>query len=149
MARHKPSSILISLLIIGGIFFGMFFIAKSQKIERLRTSLKYVLEDIFYSFKESTFTSRRPPLTTIDLEESLKANLREPFGHFSPQEWRWFWNLIYGRHLDESKWPRTTRQLTREEVEYELTVSYQNPFNYFQDEQWDIFWRHILKGKVF
>lgn len=149
MAKQRPSSVIISLLIIGGLFLGVVQIAKSQRAEKVRTGLKDTLLDIYYSFKDNITTSRRPPLTTIDLEESLKASLREPFAFFTPQEWRWFWTLLYGKFLDESRWPRTKRQLTREEVEYELSMAYKNPFGYFQDKQWDIFWQHILKGKVF
>jgi hypothetical protein len=147
--RRKPISLLISIVILTVALTVLIQAGKHEKAENARMGIFSIFQRMFTSYKQSVFTSRRPPLSVMELEANLKNSLPDPFVRFSPREWRWFWNLLYGRHEVDSSWPRTVRQLTREEVEAELIFNYDYPFFRYNDRQWNAFWGQILKGKVF
>ncbi len=149
MRKATPASFLISVLIVGGLWWGLMQMAKSPRSDAVRASVKGGIRASWESFRDSLFYSRKPPLTTIELEANLQNNCPEPFARFGPQEWRWFWELLYGRVEDKSRWPTTTRQQTQDEVEAELAYSYPELFANFGEKQWQMFWGQILKGKVF
>ncbi|MFH1045805.1 MAG: hypothetical protein V1727_02440 [Candidatus Omnitrophota bacterium] len=149
MRKVTPASFLLSVLIVGGLFWGLMQLAKSPRGDAVRASVQGGIKASWKSFRDSLFYARKAPLTTIELEANLQNSCPDPFAQFSPQDWQWFWKLLYGRVEDKSRWPRTTRQMTQDEVEAELAYSYPQPFANFREEQWAMFWGQILKGKVF
>ncbi|MFC1632272.1 hypothetical protein ACFL1I_01030 [Candidatus Omnitrophota bacterium] len=115
-----------------------------------RATIGQQIKTSYNNFLDSIFWSRKPPLTTIALEENLKRSLPRPFASFDRGEWDWFWHLLYGRFPDEgTRYPQVTRQLDQAQVQEELAHYYAQPFANFGERQWGIFWIEILEKKVF
>lgn len=141
---------LISWVILSLVILALLQIARGQDAGRIKAAFWNKVNIIYEYLLSSTAPSRRPPVTTIELEENLRANLPVPFADFSEDDWRQFWHLLYGKFPEDSEgWPRKRRQLTRPEIESELAYYYGRPFNTFNQRHWDIFWLQLLKGKVF
>ncbi len=128
----------------------IFNLIRSPGLGQFRAAVKERCAVILERPRASVYFSRKPPLSTVELEINLKTNLSLPFAGFKQDEWDWFWQLLYGRFsVDAPGWPKEKRQLDREEVQDRLIEYYPQPFAAFNEEHWSIFWRHILKGRVF
>ena len=150
MQFKKVVSVIIGLAVIVFGVFALLKAAKDPKINQLRTDLKDKTAIFFDNLREDISPQRRHPLTTIELEESLKVSLPVPFAEFNQEDWNWFWELLYGRFtVDSNGWPKRKRQSTRQEIQNILIDYYYRPFSSFRQRQWDIFWQRILRGKVF
>lgn len=150
MPNRKTVLAVIAWVVLGLSVFTVMQLTKYVKTEELRSAFKDKITAVRDTILSNLAISRNPPLTTVDLEESLKLYVRVPFTNFSRDDWDYFWHLLYGKFPDDSNtWPRRKRQLTREEVESELADYYGAPFSYFSDSQWSVFWKNALRGKVF
>lgn len=150
MAFKKTVSLIVSLSLLGLLVWMLFETARHSKVNDLRVSFKDKLQVLYENSQDMVNPARRAPLSTIELEERLKANLAVPFGKFSRRDWDWFWRLLYGRFKEDTPgWPKRVRQLSREEIQDNLIDYYYRPFASFGDKQWAIFWQQILKGQVF
>ena len=145
----KTIRAVIALTILALAVFVLLQAARHPKINNLRTAFKQKYDIVFDNLADSISPQRNQPLTTIELEESLKANLAVPFAGFSQDDWQWFWQLCYGSFAQDSGgWPKRKSQLSRQEVQNILADNY-NSFGRFTEQQWNIFWQHVLKGRVF
>ena len=150
VSAKKTVSLIVGWAIIGVVAFVFLQAAKHPRLGRIRTAFKDKAAIISDNLLDSVAASRRPPLTTIELEENLKRNLSVPFASFNQDDWEWFWHLLYGKFTEESgEWPRRKKQLTKQEIQSMLAEYYYRPFSSFREKQWEIFWQHILKGRVF
>ncbi|UCB56666.1 MAG: hypothetical protein JSV30_05520 [Candidatus Omnitrophota bacterium] len=152
MPLKKIALVIVSWAILAVVACAFFRLARHPRLSRMRGTLKEKSEtlgtNVFGEFSEEI--TRRPPISTIELEENLKVGLPVPFAKFSRTDWEEFWQVLYGKYeMDSGQWPRRKRQLSRQEVQTMLGIQYQQPFNSFTEEQWAIFWQRILKGKVF
>ena len=137
-------------VILGVLIFACLQAAKHPELEKIRTAFKDKIRIGYNNLRDSMVTSRRRPLSTMELEEYLKSNLAVPFANFSQDDWEWFWQLLYAKVTDDSSgWPKRKVQRTRQEIQDILTDYYYQPFGFFKEEQWRIFWQDILKGRVF
>ncbi len=149
MEFKKLISLIIGLTVIACVIFALLTAVNHPKINQLRTDLKYKTAVFFNNVRESVSPQRRHPLTTLELEESLKVSLPVPFVKFNQEDWDWFWQLMYGRFtIDSSGWPKRKGQLTKQEIQDSLAYCYPRPFGNFRQKQWNIFWQQVLKGKV-
>ena len=147
---NKTASLVISLAIIGLVGYGLWWLARSPQVNRVRGGLAQKVGRGYDNVVASNRISRMPPIATIELEERLKANMANPFAQFTLEDWQWFWSLLYDKaSVPSSDWPQLKRQLYREEIEYALIDNYYQPFGSFSEQQWSIFWQRILDGKVF
>lgn len=150
MLIKKLILLIIGLGVLTLMLFGLLKIAGHPAIEDSRESFKTRLDIVLNNFVGSISPQRSYPLTTLEMEESLKTYLAVPFRDFNQDNWKWFWNLLYGSiEEDTGTWPKRKRQLTREEIQNSLAYYYSQPFGGFGDQQWAIFWQRILKRKVF
>jgi len=130
--------------------FGLLKLAGHPAIEGSREGARSRLDIILNNLAGSISPQRSYPLTTIEMEASLKTYLAVPFRDFHQDDWKWFWNLLYGTiEEDTGTWPKRKRQRSREEIQNSLAYYYSQPFGAFGDQQWATFWQRILKGKVF
>ena len=150
MSVKKVVSFIISIAVWTSLIFVLFKLSKSSILTESRVLLKDKVAILLSNVSNFISPSRRPPVTTIELEQNLKNSLSLPFDDFSENDWKWFWRLLYERFpVDSQGWPKRKRQLTRQEIEGVLTDYYYQPFGSFKQQQWDIFWEYILKGQVF
>lgn len=138
----------VGLALVASLVYSLLEVAKHPASEGVRATLKEKAL-IYFNNLRSVIWARRPPLSTLELEENIKTVLPDPFGQFTREDWDWFWHLLYGSFTIDSGWPKQRRQLTQLEIEDMLIASFPQPFRYFQDEQWAIFWQHALKKRVF
>ncbi len=90
--------------------------------------------------------SRRPPLTFIQKEQTLKLFAPNLFESFSPQDWQKFWAILY-EPIEEKKGKFSVKRYrTEEEIKSYLIEEYPNPFSYFKPVHWGYFWE-IVWGK--
>jgi len=137
-------------VILGVLVFVCLQVAKHPRLEEIRTAFKDRIATGYNNLRDSIGTSRSPLLTTLELEENLRSNLRVPFASFNQDDWGWFWHLLYDKVTeDSSEWPRRRVQRTKQEIQDILADYYYQPFGSFREKQWEIFWQHILKGRVF
>lgn len=145
----KTFKLIIGVAIVALIVLVLLQAARHPKINNLRTAFKDKFAVLLENLAESISPARKRPLTTIELEGNLKANLAVPFASFNQRDWQWFWHLLYGRYTQDSDgWPKRKRQLTKEEIQNILADSYR-PFGRFSPQQWEVFWQRILKRRVF
>lgn len=145
----KTIRAVIALAILALAVFVLLQTARHPKINNLRAAFKQKSDIVFDNLEDSVSPQRRQPLTTIELEETLKLNLPVPFTGFNQDDWQWFWQLCYGAFTQDSgDWPKRKSQLSRQEIQNILSDSYK-PFERFSEQQWNIFWQHVLKGRVF
>jgi len=141
---------IIGLSVLALAVFGLLKLAGHPLIEGSRAGFKSRLDIILNNLAGSISPQRSYPLTTVDMEASLKTYLVVPFGAFHQDDWKWFWNLLYGTiEEDSGAWPKRKRQRSREEIQNSLAYYYSQPFGAFGDQQWTSFWQYVLKGKVF
>ncbi|MFH1245261.1 MAG: hypothetical protein V1662_02130 [Candidatus Omnitrophota bacterium] len=138
----------VSLAVVAFLAYGLLEVAQHPASEGVRETLKEKAL-IYIENIRSVIWARRPPISTLELEESIKNVLPNPFGEFTREDWNWFWHVLYGRYTVGSGWPKPQRQLTQIEVEDMLIDSFPQPFGSFNDEQWAIFWQYGLKKRVF
>lgn len=146
---EKVIALIIGLAIVAAAVFGLLQASRHPKTDEARNTFRDKSDILLGNLADSVSPLRKPPLTTIELEENLKSNLPVPFARFGQEDWDWFWNLLYARFTDDSGgWPKRKKQLTKYEIQSTLADSYQ-PFDRFTERQWNIFWQYILKGRVF
>ena len=125
-------------------------LSKHPQLDKARFSLKDKVSIFLSNLSETVAPARKPPLSTLEMEQNLAINLPTPFENFRKKDWDHFWHLLYGRFEEDSYgWPRRSRQLSQEEVEAELEAYYPRPFSFFGTREWGIFWKSLLKGRVF
>ena len=130
--------------------FGLVKLAGHPAIEGSREGFRSRAGLILNNLAGSISPQRPSPLTTVEMEASLKTYLAVPFRAFHQEDWNEFWNLLYGTiEEDTGTWPKWKRQRSREEIQNNLAYYYSQPFGAFGDQQWATFWQQILKGKVF
>jgi hypothetical protein len=101
-----------------------------------------------YFFSKGREPERKRPIGLLERETELALYIGEPFKEFSRDDWREFWNIIYGgfAKVDSGKGlPNRMRQLTPDEIKYELSSRYPQPFSYFREQHWRIFFDIIEK----
>jgi hypothetical protein len=150
MAGKKAVLIIVGWAVLVTAVLACLKIADHPGMKRFRENSKNTFTTVIGNLSDRGPAARRRPITTIEMEENLKANLSVPFKKFDERDWEWFWDLMYDKYPEEgSGWPKRKRQLTRQEIEGILTEYYYQPFGSFRERQWGIFWQHILKEKVF
>lgn len=91
---------------------------------------------------------RHQPVSSLQKQTELELYVGEPFRSFSKQDWRKFWEIIYGAYPMEPPerpgLPARVRQMDRDELAYELAMRYPQPFAYFTPEHWRIFFSIIF-----
>jgi hypothetical protein len=135
------------LLVIG--FLALFLIIKYQNsikdlwlfnLEKLKIHLDNFLNPQI---------ERRRPITLLDREDELRLYIGEPFRNFTPEDWDWFWDIVYGVFPEgepqKKGLPKGMRQLNFNEISSKLMSRYPQPFTYFKKEHWNIFFGIIFK----
>lgn len=145
--RLKP----ILLLVLGFAVLGaLFYYRDDLKDFTLFSAEKARIHFENFFFAAGSGVVRRMPISTIKTETELQLYIGPPFRDFKPEEWRAFWQLIYGAYprvpAEKEGLPNKMRQLNREEIAFELAQLYPNPFSYFRPEHWQSFF-DIVFGK--
>ncbi len=136
---------IVLFLIIGAVKFknSSLYEISRQNFSNLIEFLKIKLKILKYNISEDISPSRKAPLTFLKKEEKLKLFLPDVFGSFSPQDWREFWDLIYGRKKVGEGLIKQKVYRTKEEIEDYLIYNYPI-FSRFQPQHWDYFWSIVL-----
>jgi hypothetical protein len=144
------------LLVIAALAFIIFKLIESGALDGLRSNFSSDWQDVRNQtqiVKENTrdffAPSRKPPLSFLIAQESLKQNLPVPFANFAEQDWQDFWRLIYGTHETDDSGSvysiTRRRQLSIEEIEQILMNDYPQIFSRFDRRMWDEFWKLAFK----
>lgn len=150
MPLKKIILLIVSLSVLVALVIFLLQLSKHPQLDKARFSLKDKIRIFLSNLSDTVAPARKPPLSTLEIEQNLVINLPTPFENFRKKDWDHFWNLLYGRFAEDSGgWPKRSRQLTQEEVEAELGLYYSRPFSFFGTREWEIFWKSLLKGKVF
>ncbi len=146
---------LISILIIVGLIFGISHSKSHLLVQSFRENLENQWQNFLYFFrlqKRNIATEinppRKPPLNLLIKEDQLRMAIGEPFLSFSRDDWKKFWDLIYGTFEDKGVRGETIkRQRTESEIQDYLKYYYPKPFFYFQKDHWKEFWKIIYSKK--
>jgi len=150
MLLKKIIFVTIGLTILAFMIVGLLRLAHHPTLEDSRATMDNKLSILLNNLAGSIAPERTPPISTLDLEESLRTYVPTPFTRFTEDDWTWFWQLMYKRvEEDTDSWPRRKRQLAREEIQEILMNYYPRPFSSFKDQQWASFWKFVLKGRIF
>lgn len=118
-----------------------------QRIYNFFFQIRKNLEVIFENIKTISFPPRRPPYSFLEIQAKLEDFLPDIFADFSEEEWKEFWDLIYGTvEEDVGVWLKKKRYRSIKEIEDYLKLHYSYPFMYFRKTHWDLFWK-IVFGK--
>lgn len=149
----RGKRLLPKVLLIAGIL-ALFLILKYQNA--LKETRLFNLEkarihfDNFFYFAGSK-PQRKRPVALEQKETELKLYVGEPFRDFSSEDWKSFWDLVYGaRPKDDPEkpgLPRRVRQLTADEIAAELISLYPAPFVFFSEAHWESFFGIIFKKR--
>lgn len=138
------------LLILG--FLALFAIVRYRA--PLKEKLLFNIEKIKahkdnFFFESGPGMERRRPVSLLERETELRLYVGEPFNNFSAQDWREFWDIVYGVYAieppEKNGLPKKMRQFTRDEIALELMQKYPQPFANFKEEHWKIFFGIVLK----
>lgn len=147
----RSKRILPKILLIAG-FLALYLILKYQT--SIKEFCSFNLEKLKIHFDNFFFAAgsgleRHRPFSLIEKETELKLYIGQPFINFDQDDWREFWNLIYGVFpegiAEKPGLPKRVRQLTTDEITFELMSLYPNPLSYFKEEHWKTFFNIILK----
>jgi hypothetical protein len=141
---------IVGLAILASIVLGLLKLSQSPRLEWGRIDVQDKLAVVYENVTGFFHPARKPPISTLELEENLRAYLPVPFVEFSQDDWDWLWHILYGKFTEDSPyWPRRKRQLDKQEIQNVLADYFPRPFASFKQRQWDIFWQEVLQGKVF
>lgn len=150
MWLKKVIGLIIGFAILAVAIIGLSKIVSHPTVDTSRTNFKMSLDVFLSNAIGSISPERSTPISTLDLEESLRTYVPVPFREFTEMNWRWFWKLMYGRvEEDWGGWPKRKRQRDRIEVQNTLVDYYWRPFGSFREQQWASFWQFVLKGRIF
>lgn len=94
------------------------------------------------------FPARRKPLILSTKEMTLRQFHPDFFKKFDKNEWREFWDIIYGQHplieFKSEKLERADRSLYLQEIQAVLIDRYPEGFVNFSQEMWSQFWMQIF-----
>jgi len=107
-----------------------------------------VFIDNFF-FEVGSGVQRKRPISLEKKQVELQLYIGEPFRSFGPEDWKVFWEIIYGGYLkpdpERPDLPKRKRQLTEDEIIAELTERYPTPFVLFNESHWQAFFEVINK----
>lgn len=116
-------------------------------INHLKVTSGIYLDNFF--FEVGSNVQRRRPISLQKKETELLLYIGEPFRNFTPEDWKEFWNIIYGGflkpHPESPNLPKLKRQLTEEEIILELKNLYPTPFVLFTTANWQLFFDIIYR----
>lgn len=128
-------------LVVG--FVGLFFLYQYRASVRERGLLTIEQLKIYWDnflADGGTDMQRHRPLSVVKRETELALQFGPPFRDFSPQDWKEFWNLIYGTFPrtdpEHPDLPARQRQLTNEELANALVELYPQPFSLYGEQEW-------------
>lgn len=116
-----------------------------QNSSNLLETIKYKLGIISHNINEDINPSRKVPVTVIDRQAKLEAFIPQVFENYTEQDWREFWNLIYGYQREGEGIIKQKVYRSKEEIEDYLKYYYPDPFNFMQAQHWDYFWSLALR----
>jgi hypothetical protein len=103
-----------------------------------------------FFFEGGPQQERQRPFSLMERETELKLYIGEPFRGFNTEDWKEFWQIIYGGYPIENPGkgglPNKMRQLSQEEIASILIRKYPQPFSDFGQNHWKLFF-DILKVK--
>jgi hypothetical protein len=115
-----------------------------QDVNDMITALKIGGHNIEYQLSPD----RRKPLVIMDKEFGLSQLHPQFFNRFSKEDWREFWDIIYGIHpligFENEKLPAAERNYGIAEIQQVLIKRYPEAFSGFGEEQWKVFWKEIF-----
>lgn len=137
----QVKNIRIKLFLLAGFILLYFVLSYRDNIRQfLQPAFSYLrvgLENIFSDLEINL--ERHRPLSTAEREVQLQLYVGEPFKSFNIEDWKNFWNIIYGVFPKEKK-----RQLSQEEISEALSELYPDPFSNFQEAHWKMFFGIIF-----
>ena len=123
------------------VFASLLFIA-SKNLQQDGKDLLETVNIYLANIGTALYPERRIPIFLSDREESLRGIIGEPFISFQQEDWKNFWNILYGvfplEHPENTRLPTKVRQLTFAEIELRLKEEYPI-LNDFYQEQWQQF----------
>ncbi|MBD3246888.1 MAG: hypothetical protein GF333_07780 [Candidatus Omnitrophica bacterium] len=144
---------LVALAVIGLVIFGVMRFKKSdayytyrQKLDDITSEGSEYLEVKKHNIKMDYGPGRDRPITFVKRETLLREYLPMVFGHFSDEEWKNFWEIVYKPVPKKKGDYRVKQYRSHSEIESILRRAYPNPFTYLKPEHWKVFWK-IVEGE--
>lgn len=101
-----------------------------------------------HNFEYQLSPDRRRPFVSVDKEYGLRQLIPGLFYNFDKDDWKEFWDIIYGAHpllkFKNERLPLADRNLYIQEVQKVLVERYPQGFTNLTPDQWRIFWSEIF-----
>ncbi|MBU2540594.1 MAG: hypothetical protein KJ593_01710 [Candidatus Omnitrophica bacterium] len=158
LIHSRRRNILGIFIIIVVAVFGLlaFKLVRSGGLDGLRTNIASDRQDLKTQFeivrantRDLISPLRKPPYSTLAPQATLAQMLPQAFAEFQEDDWRYFWELIYGVHETDdygsNYTPKRKRQLSIEEIKETLSYDYPEVFGRFNGQMWEEFWKVVFK----
>lgn len=138
----------LGFIVFGVIFVAIIVVAIRQNLFRDIDDMMKSVEIGKHNIAYEAFPDRGRPLVLSGQEISLKQVYPDFFKKFNKEDWREFWDIIYGSHplveFDNEMLAEGGRNYFMQEVQRVLAIRYPEFFSSFSTGAWDIFWKQIF-----